>query len=298
MGFILKLLKSRFFLISLAVSLLLSIVPGVLCAMGQGSYIRSALVTVSTPFRWAFTKVGEGLSGFSMYFRTLEDLRDENDALRAELEGYKNLVYDAELIQDENKFYNSFLGIKEEHIDFLFEDATVIGRESTNYRTVFTLSKGTLHGIEVNMPIITKDGLVGHITEVGATWSKAVLLTETAEAVSVRSTLTETASAVGGFVERSGVLGVVEGTYELRTEGLCQMVYIEPDSDIRVGDKVVSSGIGGVYPRGLMIGKITEIKMDEASRTLTATVEPAAELDSISKIMIITEYSIYSEREE
>lgn len=285
MGFILKLLKSRFFLISLAVSLLLSIVPGVLCAMGQGSYIRSALVTVSTPFRWAFTKVGEGLSGFSMYFRTLEDLRDENDALRAELEGYKNLVYDAELIQDENKFYNSFLGIKEEHIDFLFEDATVIGRESTNYRTVFTLSKGTLHGIEVKMPIITKDGLVGHITEVGATWSKAVLLTETA-------------SAVGGFVERSGVLGVVEGTYELRTDGLCQMVYIEPDSDIRVGDKVVSSGIGGVYPRGLMIGKITEIKMDEASRTLTATVEPAAELDSISKIMIITEYSIYSEREE
>ena len=285
MGFILKLLKSRFFLISLAVSLLLSIVPGVLCAMGQGSYIRSALVTVSTPFRWAFTKVGEGLSGFSMYFRTLEDLRDENDVLRAELEGYKNLVYDAELIQDENKFYNSFLGIKEEHIDFLFEDATVIGRESTNYRTVFTLSKGTLHGIEVKMPIITKDGLVGHITEVGATWSKAVLLTETA-------------SAVGGFVERSGVLGVVEGTYELRTDGLCQMVYIEPDSDIRVGDKVVSSGIGGVYPRGLMIGKITEIKMDEASRTLTATVEPAAELDSISKIMIITEYSIYSEREE
>ena len=285
MGFILKLLKSRFFLISLAVALLLSIVPGVLCAMGQGSYIRSALVTVSTPFRWAFTKVGEGLSGFSMYFRTLEDLRDENEQLRAELEGYKNLVYDAELIKDENKFYNSFLGIKEEHIDFLFEDATVIGRESTNYRTVYTLSKGTLHGIEVNMAIITEEGLVGHITEVGATWSKAVLLTETA-------------SAVGGFIERSGVLGVVEGTYELRTDGLCKMVYIEPDSDIRVGDKVVSSGIGGVYPRGLMIGKVTEIEMDEASRTLTATIEPAADLDSISKLMIITEYSIYSERED
>jgi rod shape-determining protein MreC len=285
MGFILKLLKSRFFLISLAVALLLSIVPGVLCAMGQGSYIRSALVTVSTPFRWALTKVGEGLSGFSMYFRTLEELRDENEALRAELEGYKNLVYDAELIGEENKFLNSFLGIKEEHVDFLFEDATVIGRESTNYRTVYTLSKGTLHGIEVNMPIITEEGLVGHITEVGATWSKAVLLTETA-------------SAVGGFVERSGVLGVVEGTYELRTEGVCRMVYIEPDSDIRVGDKVVSSGIGGVYPRGLMIGKITRIEMDEASRTLTATIEPAADLDSVAKLMIITEYNIYSERED
>ena len=271
-------------MITLAVAMLLSIVPGVLCAMGQGSYIRSALVTVSMPFRWTFTKIGEGLSGFSMYFRTLEDLQNENAELRAELEGYKNLVYDAELIGEENDFLSSYLGIKEEHVDLLFEDATVIGRESTNYRTVFTLSKGTLHGIEVNMPIITEDGLVGHITEVGATWSKAVLLTETA-------------SAVGGYIERSGVLGVVEGTYELRSEGICRMVYIEPDSDIRVGDKVISSGIGGVYPRGLTIGKITEIKMDEASRTLTATIEPAADLDSLSKLMIITEYSIFADRE-
>lgn len=285
MGFILKLIKSRFFIISLAVALLLSIVPGVLCAMGQGSYIRSALVTVATPFRWAFTKVGEGLSGFSMYFRTLEELRDENEALRAELEGYKNLVYDAELIGEENEFLSEFLGIKEEHIDFLFEDATVVGRESTNYRTVYTLSKGTLHGIEVNMPIITEEGLVGHITEVGATWSKAVLITETA-------------SAVGGYIERSGVLGVVEGTYELRTEGICRMVYIEPDSDIRVGDKVLSSGMGGVYPRGILIGRISEISVDENTRTLTALIEPSADLDSISKLMIITEYSIVSEREE
>lgn len=285
MGFILKLIKSRFFIISLAVALLLSIVPGVLCAMGQGSYIRSALVTVATPFRWAFTKVGEGLSGFSMYFRTLEELRDENEALRAELEGYKNLVYDAELIGEENEFLSEFLGIKEEHVDFLFEDATVVGRESTNYRTVYTLSKGTLHGIEVNMPIITEEGLVGHITEVGATWSKAVLITETA-------------SAVGGYIERSGVLGVVEGTYELRTEGTCRMVYIEPDSDIRVGDKVLSSGMGGVYPRGILIGRISEISVDENTRTLTALIEPSADLDSISKLMIITEYSIVSEREE
>lgn len=284
MGFFLKLIKNRFFLITLAVAMLLSIVPGVLCAMGQGSYIRSALVTVSMPFRWTFTKVGEGLAGFSMYFRTLEDLQQENAELRAELEGYKNLVYDAELIGEENDFLNSFLGIKEEHVDLLFEDATVIGRESTNYRTVYTLSKGTLHGIEVNMPIITEEGLVGHITEVGATWSKAVLLTETA-------------SAVGGYIERSGVLGVVEGTYELRTEGVCRMVYIEPDSDIRVGDKVISSGVGGVYPRGLTIGKVTEIRVDEASRTLTATVEPAADLDSVSKLMIITEYSIFADRE-
>lgn len=285
MGFILKLFKSRFFVISLAVALLLSIVPGVLCAMGQGSYIRSAIVTVASPFRWAFTKVGEGISGFSLYFKTLEELRDENDALRAELEGYKSLVYDAELIKEENEFYSDYLGIKEEHIDFLFENATVVGHESTNYRTVVTLSKGSLHGIEVNMPVITEEGLIGHITEIGSTWSKAEIITESS-------------SAVGAYIERSGTLGVVEGTYELRAEGLCRMVYIEADADIRVGDKVLSSGIGEVYPRGLLIGKVTEVSMDERTRTLVATVEPAADLESISKVMIITEYEITSARGE
>lgn len=285
MGFILKLFKSRFFIISLAVALLVSIVPGVLCAMGQGSYIRSAIITVASPFRWAFTKAGEGLSGFSLYFRTLEELRDENAALRAELEAYRNQVYDAELIVEENDFLSDYLGIKEEHVDFLFENATVVGREATNYRSVLTLSKGTLHGIEVNMPVITEKGLLGRITEVGSTWSKAEVITESS-------------FAVGAYIERSGALGVVEGTYELRSEGICQMIYIEPDSDIRVGDKVISSGIGEVYPRGLMIGKVTKVEVDERTRTLTATVEPATDLESISKVMIVTEYEITSERGE
>ena len=100
MGLILKLIKSRFFIITLAAALLLSIVPGVLCAMGQGSYVRSAIITVGTPFRWAFTKIGEGLSGFALYFKTVDALRAENEALRGELEDYRNLVYDAELIKD------------------------------------------------------------------------------------------------------------------------------------------------------------------------------------------------------
>jgi len=91
---------------------------------------------------------------------------------------------------------------------------------------------------------------------------------------------------------------VVEGTYELRSDGICRMVYIEPDADIRVGDKVFTSGIGEVYPRGMLIGKVSQISIDENTRTLTAIIEPSADLDSISKLMIITEYRIISERGE
>lgn len=278
----LNIIKSRFFIITLIVAFLLSIVPGVLCIMGQGSYVRSALVTVATPFRWCFTKIGEGLSGYAVYFKSINELREENARLKEELADIEDRVYDAELIEEENEYLRSYLGIKGEHGDFMFASATVIGRESTNYRTVFTLSKGSLHGVDVDMPVITEDGLVGYITAVGSTWSRAVLITETAE-------------AVGGYIERTGVLGVVEGSYELRAEGLCQMVYIDAESDIREGDRVLSSGIGGVYPRGIPIGVVTKVESDATTRTLVATVEPLADLDSVSKVMIITEYELVSQ---
>ena len=73
------------------------------------------------------------------------------------------------------------------------------------------------------------------------------------------------------------------------------LVYIESESDIRIGDKVITSGIGGVYPRGLLVGRVSAIEVDEASRTLTAIIEPAADLDSISKVMIVTEYGVIEE---
>lgn len=250
--------------------------------MGQGDYVRSAIQTAATPFQWCFTKIGEGLGGYSVYFRSLSDLREENEKLREELRNSQDKVYDAELILEQNEYLRSYLGVKAEHSDFSFEEATVIGRESTNYRTVYTLSRGTMHGVEVNMPVITEDGLVGYVTETGATWCRAV-------------SLVETASAVGAYVERSGVLGVVEGTYELRFDGLCRMIYIEPDSDIREGDRILTSGVGSIYPRGLCVGTVSRVDADPATRTLAATIVPDVDFSDISKVMIITDYKVFTE---
>ncbi|MCR4682308.1 MAG: rod shape-determining protein MreC [Clostridiales bacterium] len=277
-----KFITGRFFLVTLSVALLISIVPAVLFAMGQGDYVKSTLQLIATPFQWAFTKVGEGVNGYVVYFRTMKDLREENAELRRELEENKGKIYDAELVREENEFIRSYLGIKAEHSEFSFEDASVIGRESTNYRTVFTLSKGSLHGIGKDMPVITPDGLVGCVTEVGPTWCRAV-------------SLIETASSIGAYDERSGALGVVEGNYILRYDGLCRMVYIDSDADMRAGDRILSSGIGSVYPRGLAIGEVVSVEPDENTRTFTAVIRPYADTEDISRVMIITEYKLYSE---
>ena len=89
MGVFARFFKSKFFIISLTAALLLSIIPGVLCVMGHGSYVRSALQVIATPFEWCFTKIGDGLGGYAKYFASLEELRAENAALRSELAEYE-----------------------------------------------------------------------------------------------------------------------------------------------------------------------------------------------------------------
>ena len=274
--------KNKFFIITLVVALLLSIVPTVLCAMGQGSYVRKALQTAAQPFSWAFTKIGEGLSGFSVYFQKLSDLQKENEELRAQLDDYRDRIYNAKMLEEENKWLSDYLGLKKEHSDFLFEEASVIGRESGNYSTVYTLSKGTMHDIKVNMPVITEDGVVGYVTEVGPTWCRAV-------------SIIETASAVGAYIERSGELGLIEGSYELRFEGKCRMIRLPADADVHEGDRVLTSGLGSLSPRGLFVGEVVSVDADPYSRTLTAVVQPKVDYSSLVKVMIIKDYTIYSE---
>ena len=97
-------------------------------------------------------------------------------------------------------------------------------------------------------------------------------------------------------MERTGELCVVEGDHSLINDGICRLNYLSEDSDVQVGDRILSSGYGSVYPRGLVIGYVTEIEKNQYSRSVVAYVTPAATLTTdISKIMVITDYETYSE---
>ncbi|MBR4295354.1 MAG: rod shape-determining protein MreC [Clostridia bacterium] len=274
--------KSRFFIVALLCAIVLTIVPSVLSFMGLGGQVRNALGTVATPFRYVFSTVSDAAVGFVKYFKEFDDIKAENRILKDKVADLEARIDAAKAIEEENEWLYSYLGLRREHIDYEFEAARVIGRESGNYMTVLTLNRGTMHGIETNMPVVTEKGIVGYVSEVGASWCKVV-------------TILETASSVGAYVDRSGELGLVEGVYELRDKGICQMSYLPSDADIKVGDLVYSSGIGSFYPRGLLIGKVIELTPDEFSRNLIASIEPAADLSDIRNAMIIKSFTAYTE---
>lgn len=277
--------KSRFFLVALCVALALTIIPAVLSAMGMRDLVREAVQTVSAPFEWCVTKVYDAVEGFTSYFMEYDRLVEENEALKEQLREYEDALAENEILISENRWLRGYLSLKNEHIDYTFVDASVIARETGSYATVVTLNRGTVHGICVGMPVITDDGVFGYVKEVSYMSCKVV-------------SIIETATAVGAFIERSGVTGLVEGDYSLREDGLVRMNGVAVYSDIAVGDVVYTSGTGSVYPRGLPIGTVISISADPYSRTLTAIVEPSVDflsLSQISRFMIVTDYEIYSE---
>ena len=274
-----RFLRSRYFIICVLVAIIIGLVPALLAAFGGTDILRSAVKTVAKPFETVGSYVADGVGGFFSVFSDYDDLKAENEELRARISELEEERRDNAVLREENSWLKEFLGIHATNPEFLFTDARIISHSSGSYSTVLTLDKGRVHGVLKNMPVITSDGAFGYVSEVGLDWCKVV-------------SVIETASQVGGYDQRSGARGYIEGSLELRESGLCRMVF-QADADIMVDDRICTEG-GEHYPSGLYVGRIAAIEADPSTRTLVATIEPAvdfSDLDSLGRVMIISGYA-------
>lgn len=272
-----RIFQNKFFLICLCIALVLTVVPSVFSIMGYRSLAKNIVGTVTMPVRWVATVVGNGIEGWGKYFGNMKALNEENKALIDENAALKDQLEKAELLEKENERLRDYLDMKNKYPSFKMEEGMIISHSSGNYITNFTLNRGTLHGIAPNMPVVTKEGIVGYVVEVGLNWCMV-------------STLIETATSVGAYIPRSEVVGIVSGDYSMRHEGTCKINYIDAEADVQIGDTVYSSGTGSVYPADLKIGTVTALEVDEYNRTLVATVSPAVDFSSLKWVMVITGY--------
>jgi rod shape-determining protein MreC len=280
-----KIFKNKFFIIALSIAIFISILTATLSLMGQTGPIRDAINTVTLPFRYVGLKFNEAIEGFSKYFQSIDALNEENSSLREEIAELESSLADMEATKDENARLREYLDVKKTYPNFSLADALIIGTESENYSTFLTLDRGYGDGVEVGMPVIVKSGLVGSVCEVGYSWCRVRVITEAS-------------SGVGAYVERNGELGVVSGDISLKDTGECKLTYLSEDADIEVGDLIYTSGIGSVYPRGLLVGRVTEVGIDEYLRKKTATVDCAVDFESLRYVMIITDFERHVESGE
>lgn len=271
------------FLIPLMICVVLCVgIPSVLMATGHTAEVRSVVLGVTEPIQNAFTDAGRWVGDFFAHFTQYSAVKEENERLRAQIASMEDTVRRAEGILSENEYLSDFLELKENHADYRFLKCEIVSAIDTGYALTLTVNAGENEGIAVGYPVITAEGVIGRVSEVGPNYAKI-------------TPLTELSSSVGAYVERTGESGIALGDYLCRTDGKLLLSYLEADSKIRDGDRVRTSGTGGTLPRGLLIGTVSEVRWDPATMARTAVIAPAVKVSELRDVMILTDFALYNE---
>ncbi len=261
----------------MSIALFMTILSATLAVMGQTDPIKNVLNTVASPFRYAANSINEAIEGYKSYFDAIEDYREENERLYAEIGALEKELADRDAAIAENERLREYLEMKQKYSAFSFTEALTVGREGDGATTFLTLNKGKNDGVDVGMAVMISDGLVGCVCESGNTWSRVRLLNEAS-------------ASAGAYITRSGEIGVISGDISFKGTGKCILKYLPENADVKEGDLVYTSGEGSVYPKDIYIGRVISVEADVFSRTMTATVECAADLEDLKYVLVITEH--------
>lgn len=244
---------------------------------GTSVMISQVLGVITRPFTSISASISKETEHFLGSFIHAGEIRRENEALREELRLLNQQLADFEQYKHENEYLREYLEVKEQNPDFKFETAEVIQRDPNNRFHSFMIDKGTLSGIEYLDPVITADGLVGRITEVGLTYAKVV-------------TILDVEMDVGCYDVRTRDTGILGGDSKLAAQGYCRLSLLPRESVAAKGDLILTTGISGLFPKDLLIGKIVQVEDESHGKSLYAVVEPAAEIAALTDVMVITDF--------
>lgn len=228
---------------------------------------------------WVTNISRNGLS----YFKDIETLKTENEALKAENSKliYKNSILNQ--YQEENDNLKQLLEMKQLYKDYEGVGANVIGNDSGNWYKTFTIDKGTKHGVYENSVILSDGGLVGQVIDVsGLSVSGTTALTS--KVISI----IDSRSAVSAEVARTGEVGIVKGDVELSNEGLCVLeITTGSGAEVIKGDQIITSQISDIYPPGIPIGTVEEVVESTNGLTQYAHVRPIVDFKHLKQVLVL-----------
>lgn len=239
------------------------------------SPVKETVGTVITPMQKGINTVGTGISDRLNNFKKINDLLDENKALKEQVNSlsYENklLLQDKYELSSLRKLYK----LDKQYADYPKVAARVISKESNNWYSTFKIDKGTKDGLKKDMNVLAGDGLAGIITEVHYNYSL------------VRAVIDDS-SKVSGMFSKTNDTCIVQGDLQLMDQDKIQVDMISKDAKISDGYEVVTSQISEKYLPGILIGYISHIKHTSNSLTKTAYLTPAVDFERLDEVLIIT----------
>jgi rod shape-determining protein MreC len=233
------------------------------------SPFEQIIVEVTAPFQRLIMKSVKFTENLWLSYFDLLDLRNENvhlrrqvDALRMENDRYRELVATHQRLRELLQFKNT--------IDWPVLAAQVIGRDPTGWFESVIIDKGKTSGLKVNMPVVNAVGVVGQLVSVSPNYAKVLLIIDQN-------------SAVDCLIQRSREKGIVKGL----SPNACKLDYVVKTGDVAPGDLVVSSGVGGAYPKGLPVGEVVEVKDIPWELFKDIKVRPMVDFSKLEELLVI-----------
>ena len=245
--------------------------------MGASTVVEQIVGTITAPVQSLTSGLSGSITGFLDQFLRASEISQENEQLREENRKLIEQMVDYENYKHENESLKEQLGIQEENPQWETMTASVIGRDPSDQFYSFTIDKGTLDGVSYQDPVITADGLVGIVSEVGPVFAKVTTILDVRLNVACQDVRTQDVATISGDIE-------------MAQQGKCKMSLIPRESGIVKGDIVQTAGTSGLYPQGIVVGRVSDVGFEPQGTMMYAVVEPANDIKSIKDVVIITSF--------
>jgi rod shape-determining protein MreC len=256
---------------------LLVVLGLVLDELGALAPLEGIFLHLTTPIQRLIDGTTERVIDASSAWRDLRDLRARNEQLETLVDQLMIENVRLKEVDAQNEDLRRKLDFAETHPQYTLKAAEVVGRvigsEPNNFMSVLIIDVGKRDGVEKGMPVVTERGLVGHIRSVGTNWSKVLLIIDPS-------------SSVAALAQSSRAPGLVSG----RLGQDLVMTYIPQEDSISVGDVVLTSGMGGNYPKTVVIGQVTEVRQRDIDTFQQATVHPSVDFRKLETVLVITTF--------
>ena len=229
------------------------------------SYVENVVNTLVMPIQNGLTFLKNKISGNNQFFENINNLQNENEELKKKNSELEQALRELEILKE-------YVNLKDKYKSYSTIPAYVINRDIGNYSNTVVINVGSKDGIKENMTVIADQGLVGHVISTTDHTSKVQTIVDTATAVT--STISTTKDTI-----------IVQGTLENKSE--LKATYIPTDASLIQGDSIETSGIGGIYPKGIHIGTIKEIFNTKNITDRYATVETSVDFSKLDTVLVI-----------
>jgi len=273
---LLRFIKNKVFIVGFVTIILLFVIGVSLFSNDKLEWVSDYVSIPISPVQAFFTKLSNSINNSISFFKDIKQMKEQNEKLKIRVEELEKENRELYGYKEKIKELKEALALKERFSNYEIIGANVIAKDPGNWFDTFKIDVGARDGVRNDYPVVSASkALIGRVDSAGAATSKVI------------SIIDEDTSVSGWISKPEGGHVIVRGDLKLKDRGLCKMEYIPLEVNVEIDDVIETSGLGGIYPKGLIIGKVVEIRKTSSDLSRYAIIQPAVNFKKLEEVYVL-----------